>query len=85
MKETLSHDQLEQLLPAAALEILEGDELLEVAAHIQECSRCAALLESYREVVADLATKLPEQALPSDRSARVRARLLARVARADAA
>ena len=25
MKDSLTHDQLEQLLPAAALEILEGD------------------------------------------------------------
>lgn len=83
MKATLGHDQLEQLLPAAALEILEGDELLELTAHLQECARCAELLESYREVVAGLATRLPERALPSDRSARVRARLLARVARGD--
>jgi anti-sigma factor RsiW len=83
MRATLSHDQVEQLLPAAALEILEGDELLEVSAHVQECARCAELLDSYREVVAGLATRLPEQALPSNRSARVRARLLARVARRD--
>jgi anti-sigma factor RsiW len=83
MKETLSHDQLEQLLPAAALEILEGDELLEVAAHVRECTRCAALLESYREVAAGVASRLPEQALAPDRSARVRARLLARVARGE--
>jgi anti-sigma-K factor RskA len=80
MSATLSHDQAEQLLPAAALEILEGDELLEVAAHVQQCARCAALLESYREVVAGLATRLPEQEFPSHRSARVRDRLLARVA-----
>jgi len=85
MRATLSHDQVEQLLPAAALEILEGDELLEVAAHVQQCARCAALLESYREVVAGLATRLPEQEFPSDRSARVRDRLLARVAGGSAA
>jgi anti-sigma-K factor RskA len=85
MSATLSHDQVEQLLPAAALEILEGEELLEVAAHVQQCARCAALLESYREVVAGLATRLPEQEFPSDRSGRVRDRLLARVAGASAA
>jgi hypothetical protein len=80
MRATLSHDQVEELLPAAALEILEGEELLEVAAHVQQCARCAALLESYRGVVADLATRLPEQEFPSNRSAGVRARLLARAA-----
>jgi len=76
---------VEQLLPAAALEILDGDELVDVTAHIQECTRCAALLDGYREVVAGLATRLPEQEFPSDRSARVRAQLLARVARGSAA
>jgi anti-sigma factor RsiW len=80
MKATLSHDQLEQLLPAAALEILEGDELVEVSAHVQQCARCAALLESYREVVAGLATRLPEQEFPANRSARLRERLLGRAA-----
>jgi len=85
MSATLSHDQVEQLLPAAALEILEGDELLEVTAHVQQCARCAGLLESYRDVVAGLATGLPEQEFPSDRSARVRDRLLARVAGGSAA
>jgi anti-sigma factor RsiW len=80
MRATLSHDQVEELLPAAALEILEGEELLEVAAHVQQCARCAALLESYREVVAGLASRLPEQEFPSARSARVRDRLLTRVA-----
>jgi anti-sigma factor RsiW len=84
MSATLSHDQVAQLLPAAALEILEGEELLEVAAHVQQCARCAALLESYREVVAGLASGLPEEEFPSDRSARVRDRLLARVGRGPA-
>jgi hypothetical protein len=84
MRATLSHDQVEELLPAAALEIIEGEELLEVAAHVQQCARCAGLLESYRDVVAGLATGLPEQEFPSNRSARVRDRLLARVARGPA-
>jgi hypothetical protein len=81
MKETLSHDQLEQLLPAAALEILEGNELLSLTSHLQECSTCARLLQSYREILASVATGLPEQPFPPARSARVRARLLARVGR----
>jgi len=79
MKETLSHDQLEQLLPAAALEILEGDELLGLTAHVRECPSCEQLLDSYREVLTGWATGLPEQAFDPIRSARVRARLLARM------
>ena len=78
MNETLTHDQLEQLLPSAALEILEGDELVQVTIHVRECTGCAGLLASYREVVAGLGASLPEQPLPPARSAKLRARLLAR-------
>jgi hypothetical protein len=85
MNDTLSHDQLEELLPAAALEILEGNELLQVTAHARECAECARLLASYREVVARLATTLPEQPFPPAPSARLRARLLARTGREPAA
>ena len=62
MKDSLTHDQLEQLLPAAALEILEGDELLDLTVHVRECADCERLLESYREVLAGWATDLPERA-----------------------
>ncbi len=79
MKETLSHDQLEQLLPSAALEILEGDELLSLTAHVRDCAHCERLLESYREVLANWATGLPERPFHPAGSARVRARLLARM------
>ncbi|HEY4647605.1 MAG TPA: hypothetical protein VIG95_00810 [Gemmatimonadales bacterium] len=78
MSEPQSHAELEQLLPAAALEVLEGSELLEVTAHVRECAQCALQLQSYREVVADLATALPQRALDPERSARLRAQLLAR-------
>jgi anti-sigma factor RsiW len=78
MSQTLTHDQLEELLPAAALEILEGDELVQVTAHLPQCPDCARLLASHREVVANLAAALPEQPFHPARSAELRARLLAR-------
>jgi len=79
MKDSLTHDQLEQLLPAAALEILEGDELLDLTVHVRECAECERLLESYREVLAGWAMGLRERAFEPARSARVRGRLLARL------
>src|SRR5215210_7002442 len=82
MTETLSHHEIEQQLPAAALEILEGQELARVIAHVEECPDCARLLQSYREVVASLATALPEHPLTAARSARLRARLLGRARQA---
>jgi len=78
MTESSTHDSIEQLLPAAALEILEGEELLSVTAHTRDCAACARLIESYREVVAALATTLPVRPLPPVRSARLRERLLSR-------
>src|SRR5215210_7910727 len=80
MSDVLSHAELEQLLPAAALEVLEGNELLEVTTHARECTRCARQLESYREVVASLATALPQRPLDPARSAGLRTRVLARAA-----
>jgi hypothetical protein len=79
MKDSLTHDQLEQLLPAAALEILEGDELHDLTVHVRDCADCERLLESYREVLGGWATGLPGRAFEPARSARVRARLLARI------
>jgi hypothetical protein len=77
--ETLSHREIEQLLPAAALEILEGPELASVLAHAGDCAECTQLLAAQREVVAGLTSTLPEQPLSAVRSERVRARLVARV------
>ena len=85
MTDIMRHDQIEQLLPAAALEILEGDELLQVRSHVRDCTGCARLLDSYREAVAGIATSLPERPLQPARSVRVRARLVARAARQMAA
>jgi anti-sigma factor RsiW len=77
MNQTSSHQEME-LLPAAALEILEGEELGRVLAHTRECPECARLLEGYRAVAAALTLELPHQPLDPGRSARLRDRLLIR-------
>jgi hypothetical protein len=79
--EPLTHPEVEQLLPAAALEILDGGELARLAAHLEACTDCTRLLDVYREVVASLTNTLPEQPFHPARSERLRARLLARTGR----
>jgi Putative zinc-finger len=81
MTEPLTHTEVEQLLPAAALEILEGGELARLATHLEDCADCTRLLDAYREVVAGLAGTLPEQPFHPARSERLRGRLLARTGR----
>jgi hypothetical protein len=83
MPESLTHAELEELLPAAALDILDGNELLEVTTHTRDCAQCALQLESYREAVAGLGNALPQWPLDPARSARLRARVLARAAGKD--
>ena len=78
MTEALTHDDVEQLLPAAALEILEGEELVRVTAHARDCADCAQQLEFYRQVLASVATTLPRRTLDPERSGRLKARLLTR-------
>lgn len=70
------HDEVRDMLPAAALEILDGDELRRVVAHTGGCAECAELLDEYRSVTFALTDLLPPSAPP--RSAALRARLLAR-------
>jgi hypothetical protein len=79
--EPLTHTEVEQLLPAAALEILEGEELVRLFAHLKGCTDCTRLLDVYRELVAGLAGTLPEQPFHPSRSERLRARLVARTGR----
>jgi anti-sigma factor RsiW len=78
------HSSIEALLPAAALEMLEGEELATVTAHLESCAECTRSLQSYREIVAGIAHDLPEQPFHPSRSARLRARLLARTGRVPA-
>jgi hypothetical protein len=78
MNKTTGHQHMDELLPAAALEMLEGEDLDQVLAHTQECAECGRLLREYRVVAGTIALALPSQPLESGRSARLRRRLLAR-------
>jgi hypothetical protein len=68
----------EEMLHSVALEVLDSADFRLVLAHALDCADCGRLLEEYREVTAALALALPHQPLEPGRSARVRARLLAR-------
>ncbi len=78
MSLTPDHLELQELLPAAALEMLEPAESERVLAHIRECSSCAVLLRQYRDAAAVLPRQLPSRPMSSERTSAVRARLLAR-------
>lgn len=79
MNQGLQHEEMHEMLPAAALEILEDAELQGVLAHARGCAECGQLLEEYWQVIAALSLRLPEaRHLDPDRSAALRARLLAR-------
>ena len=73
------HEAVQELLAAAALGLLEDAELQRVMAHTSDCPECARLLQEYRETAVNLALMLPPQRLDPARSARTKARLLARV------
>lgn len=80
MNPTPSHEELEELLPAAALEILDAQDLDRVLAHARELAECTRVLAEYRGVIAAIALGLHSQPLDPGRSSRVRQRLLARTA-----
>jgi anti-sigma factor RsiW len=78
MNQTSSHQEANELLAAAALEMLEGEDLGRVLTHAGECPECTRRLDEYRGAVAALALALPSQPMQSVRSGQLRERLLAR-------
>lgn len=74
------HEEIQEMLPAAALEILEHAELQRLVIHIGECTECARLLREYRDTAARLALLAPAGGLERARVEVVRKRLMARVA-----
>jgi anti-sigma factor RsiW len=59
----MTHDEISELLAAHALDAVDGDERTELEAHLAECPRCRAALDSLREVAAALGNSvepLPE-------------------------
>ena len=78
MSTSPTHEELQDLVPAAALELLDPVDLELVREHVRTCTTCARMLEDYRGVTAELALLLPRQAMAPARSTALRARLLAR-------
>ena len=78
MSLTPSHEELEEMIPAAALDILEPTELELVLAYVRDHPECAKLLQEYREAAAALALGLPGRQLDPVRARALRARLIAR-------
>lgn len=72
------HEELQELLPAAGLGILEPAELELVLSHVRDCRDCATLLQEYREVAARIALQLPRHQPDPVRASAMRTRLLAR-------
>ena len=83
MNGELTHDEARDMLGAAALEALSGDEQAAVLLHAATCPECGPALAALREATDQLAFAAPAAADDPRRRANVRARLLAR-ARANA-
>ena len=81
MNLTSTHQDLQDMLPAAALDILDEADAQRVRAHLTKCEECMRLLSEYREVSATLPLLLPEQPLDAARAEALRGRLLSRVGR----
>jgi putative zinc finger protein len=79
MSQGLQHEEMQGMLPAAALEMLEGAELERLQAHLAGCPGCVQLLRQYRDAAAGLALQVPAGTLDPARSAAIRNRLMARV------
>lgn len=79
MSPGLPHDEMLELLPAAALDMLESAELTRLQAHLAGCPGCVEQLQQYRDAAAGLALQVPAHGMDPTRSARIRNRLLTRV------
>jgi anti-sigma-K factor RskA len=74
----MSHDEVQAALAAEALGALDWQESDAVRTHLEECEECRRELASLREAAAALAFSVPAVPMDAARSARVRARLVAR-------
>ncbi|HEX8276197.1 MAG TPA: anti-sigma factor [Longimicrobiaceae bacterium] len=80
MSATLAHDELRAMLAAEALGALAGPERDALLAHVAGCEECARELASLRDAAGELALAVRPVPLDPERSAGIRARLLARAA-----
>ena len=78
MSLTPDHAEVQELLPDAAVEMLDPAEAERVLAHVRNCEECAGLLREYRDAAAVLALQLPARPMSDKRTSAVRSRLLAR-------
>ena len=78
MRVVPSHQEIQDLLPAAALDVLEPAELADVMDHLRGCAACAQLRSDYGDGIARLSLLLPLRPSNPARAQRARARLLAR-------
>jgi anti-sigma-K factor RskA len=76
----MGHDEVQAALAAEALGALDGPESDAVRAHLEGCEECRRELASLRETAASLAFSVPSAPMDPARSARLRARLVARAA-----
>lgn len=74
----MTHYDVCAALAAEALDALDRDEREAVRAHLEGCPECSAELASRGEAATALALAAPYRPMERERSARVRARLLAR-------
>ena len=64
-------EHVDELIPAHALRILEGEDERIVVAHLAECERCRSQLTDYEQVAASLAYAAPRAVPPPELRDRV--------------
>ena len=79
MSQGMRHEEMQELLPAAALDMLEGAELGQLQAHLTTCPGCVEQLRQYRDAAAGLALLVPAVTMDPARLAAIRTRLTSRV------
>ncbi|HXY29481.1 MAG TPA: anti-sigma factor [Gemmatimonadaceae bacterium] len=80
MMREIDHAEARELLALDALDALSPEDRASLEAHVRGCDECTRERASLGETAALLALALPPSAMDADRSARVRARLMARAA-----
>ena len=78
MSDATGHDAVRELLALAALDALSPEERRTLDAHLTTCDECRRELASLRDGVASIAESLPARAMPPEREAAMRARLMER-------
>ena len=72
------HDAMRELLGLAALDALTPEERHALDVHLATCDECRRELAALRDGVASIGASLPARAMPTEREAAMRARLMAR-------